>query len=187
VSAAGKWNERYRSGEGSETTPDDLVIRSAAEFPVPGRALDIACGTGRNAIYLARSGWSVLGVDYSQVAVEMLQQRAQNAGVVVETSIIDLEADGLQIEPQSYDLICMCRYLQRSLFRQIRQGLKIGGIAVAIIALVDEDPDVKPMNPVYVLRPGELVAAFDGCEILNYSENKVPRKRRMAEIAARHQ
>lgn len=169
----------------SENTPDPLLGWVATLFDSPGRALDIACGTGRNATYLARSGWSVLGVDISEVALAKARERAESAGVDIETAAKDVESADYRIEPARWDLVCVCRFLHRPLFPEIRAGLRAGGIAMAIIAMVDDDPLIRPMNAKYLLRPGELRSYFEGLELLHYSEEKSAGKRRMAQMAAR--
>jgi tellurite methyltransferase len=69
-----KWDERYRSGEHVTKEPSPLLIKATKDVK-PGRALDIACGVGRHAIYLAEQGWQVTAVDSSRVGIEILQQR----------------------------------------------------------------------------------------------------------------
>ncbi|MGH9802833.1 MAG: hypothetical protein ACRD82_20905, partial [Blastocatellia bacterium] len=101
-----------------------------------------------------------------------------------------LETSEFQIEPannsESYDLIVNCCYLQRDLFPAIKAGVKVGGAVLAVIAMVDDDPAVKPMNPAFLLQPGELRAQFDGWELLHDFEGKQSVGRRaMAEIVAK--
>ena len=76
-------------------------------------------------------------------------------------------------------------YLQRDLFPAIKAGVRIGGIVLAVIAMVDNDPNVKPMNPAFLFQPGELRAKFEGWELLHDFEGKRKTKskqRAMAEI-----
>jgi tellurite methyltransferase len=90
--------------------------------------------------------------------------------------------------PATYDLICVCYYLQRDLFHQIRAGVPLGGMVVAAIHMVDEAPDVQPMNPAFLLQPGELPEEFSGWEILHNYEGRATEsghKRATAEIVAR--
>ena len=136
----------------------------------PGRALDIACGVGRHAIFLAEHGWSVTAVDSSRVGIEILRQRAREAGVAVDARVVDLEAGEFQIEHETYDLICDFYYLQRDLFPAIRAGVKPGGAVAAAIHLNDGNPDAKPHNPAFLLEPGELRTIFSDWEITYYRE-----------------
>jgi 2-polyprenyl-3-methyl-5-hydroxy-6-metoxy-1,4-benzoquinol methylase len=79
-----RWEERYHVRERPEedfaTAPTPLVVETASRV-TPGRALDLACGTGRNAIWLAQNGWKVTAVDSSPTAIEILIQRATESGI----------------------------------------------------------------------------------------------------------
>src|SRR5260370_31752768 len=119
------WDERYRRGEHAPKEPTP-VLRSAIEHRTPGRALALACGTGRHAIFLAEHGWNVTAVDSSPVAIEILQQRAGEAGVPVNVLVADLELGEFQIQLEAYDLVCVFYYLQRDLLPEIRAGVKPG-------------------------------------------------------------
>jgi len=163
------WDERYRGGEHTTAEPSPLIRTAIAGRP-PGHALDLACGAGRHAIYLAESGWEVTAVDGSPVAIEMLTARALERGVTVDARIADLEAGEFQIEPNAYDLICDFQYLQRDLLSAIRGGVKPGGIVIAEIHLNDGKPNVNPTNPRFLLERGELRETFGDWEIEHYDE-----------------
>src|SRR3954466_14110312 len=100
-----EWDRRYAASEllwGGE--PNAFVATEVGDLP-PGRALDLACGEGRNAIWLAERGWTVTAVDFSDVAVE--KGRSRNPDVDFRV------ADVLELEPdeQAYDLVIVF-YLQ---------------------------------------------------------------------------
>ena len=181
------WDERYRQGEHTNDQPHPLITRFASKL-APGRALDLASGPGRHAIWLAERGWQVTAVEYSRTAIEILRQRCRDQGLAVNSVIADLELHEFGIPPESYDLIIVCNYLQRDLFASLKAGTRIGGTAIAVVALVDRDPNVRPMNPAYLLSPGELQAQFQDWEIIHSFEGKSaadPHPRAMAEIVAR--
>ena len=157
------WDKRYEQGEHVHDEPHALVVSHAAKM-TPGRALDVASGPGRHAIWLAERGWAVTAVDNSRVAMEILEQRARARAVTIRSCLADLERHEFVIEPASYDLIVVCNYLQRDLFPSIRAGTRIGGVVIAVISMLDDDPNVSPMNPAYLLHPGELRGEFDGWE-----------------------
>lgn len=161
-----RWNERHRAG-GGEFTPDELVMSTAHHLP-PGRALDLACGTGRNALWLASQGWQVTAVDASHVAIEIL--KAKN--VSIDARIADLERCEFAIEPESWELILICRYLQRDLFDPAKAGVVPGGILIATALVSDEERRFR-------LRRGELPKFFADWEILHNREES------LAEIVAR--
>jgi len=83
------WEQRYRAQEGTaESSPHSLVVEAASSLP-PGRALDLACGAGRNASWLAQHHWNVTAVDGSPTALEILRNRC--SGLPIATELADLE------------------------------------------------------------------------------------------------
>jgi len=173
------WEERFAPGARLNFTPSPLLVE-AAELLAPGRALDLACGAGRNAIYLASLGWSVLAVDSSPAALGILRERAAAGGLRIDARQADLEGGEFAIEPASFDLICDFLYLQRNLFPQIREGLRPGGLFAAEILVRDAQPHR------FALEPGELREEFAGWKILYYSEAaRAGQKRPSARILAR--
>lgn len=181
------WDERYRRGEHAGSGPSRLLVRAVETLP-PGRALDIACGAGRHAVFLAERGFTVTAVDSSRVAIEITERRARERGVRLDAHVADLERGEFVIAPEAYDLISIFYYLQRDLFPQIRAGIKPGGTLVAAIHVVDEDPASRLANPAFSLQPGELRTEFRGWEIIYYREGQPDdddHKRRTAELIAR--
>lgn len=181
------WDERYRKGEHAFKHPHHLLVQAVEQLS-PGRALDIACGAGRHSVYLASLGWNVTAVDSSKVGIELAKERAAEAGVSVDTQLADLERGEFLIGPESYDLICDFYYLQRDLFPSIKNGVRLGGMFVGSIHIVDDEPDAHPMNPAFLLEPNELKRLFAGWEINHYHEGRwddPEHKHRDAEIIAR--
>jgi tellurite methyltransferase len=177
------WEERYRSADDSETGPTPLLIKTAERLQ-PGKALDLACGTGRNALWLAEHGWNVTAVDGAPSAIEILRRRASERGLDLDAHVADLEKREYRIEPSAWDLIAICYYLQRDLFEPAKRGVKPGGVLLAIVHITEpgEEPTYKRM------KPGELENYFRGWEILHYSEGKPgdqAHQRSVAEIVAR--
>ena len=108
--------------------------RSAAKFLMEnvallprGRVLDLAMGTGRNALYLAKIGFSVHGVDISPETVKGVLKSATATGLTLEAEIADLDGD-YRIKENAWDVIICFYYLQRSLMARIKDGLRKGGI-----------------------------------------------------------
>jgi tellurite methyltransferase len=151
--------------------PTPLLVETAAKLK-PGCALDLACGKGRNAIWLAEHGWQVTAVDRSPVAIPG-----------VDTHAADLEKHEFQIVEAAWDLIVVSYYLQRDLFEPIKRGIAPGGIVLAIVHIFEPGHEQSRFS----LHPGELATYFEGWEILHYYEGK-PRdpdhKRAAAEIVA---
>jgi len=181
------WDERYRSGERAaediDAAPTPLLVETSKRL-TPGRALDLACGSGRNALWLAEQSWSVTAVDGSPTAIEILRSRASSRGVTVSRKVADLEKFEYQIEPASWNLIAICYYLQRDLFAPAKQGVVPGGILISIVHITE--PGEEPTA--HRLRPGELERYFQGWEILHCREGKpndAAHQRSVAEIVAR--
>jgi tellurite methyltransferase len=156
-----KWDQRYRAGRQLSEAPSPLVQRFVADL-APGAALDLACGPGHNALYLADRGWRVTAVDGSTNAITLLRER--NADI--DARIADLERGEFQIQPGWYDLICDCLYLQRNLFPQIKAGVRAGGMAIVIVLLGGAGTTTRA-------SAGELRAYFEDWNILHYREKEV--------------
>jgi SAM-dependent methyltransferase len=187
------WDERYGRGDYATLEPSPLLARAVELCGVGDgrRALDLACGAGRHALLLAARGFDVTAVDASRVGVELLRGRARERGLDVDARVADLERGEFHIEPGAYDIVCDFYYLQRDLFPALRAAVRPGGLFVAAIHLVDEDAHASPMNPDFLLEPGELRAEFDGWEILHDRETSGrdtdagQHTRRSAELIAR--
>jgi tellurite methyltransferase len=182
-----EWNKRYRLREHAasdfESPPTPLLVKTVSAL-MPGRALDLACGTGRNALWLAERGWDVTAVDGASVAIETLRARAAERGLPVKALVADLEKTEFEFEPSRWDLIAICYYLQQVLFEPAKRGVKPGGVLISIVHVAE--PGQAPTR--HSLRPGELETFFKGWEILHRHEgmpNDAPHRRPVAEIIAR--
>jgi SAM-dependent methyltransferase len=181
------WDERYRSRERAaedfSAEPTPLLAETAAGLSV-GKALDLACGTGRNALWLASRGWQVTAVDASSTAIDFLLTTASQRGFTLAAKIANLEEHEYRIEASAWDLIAICYYLQRDLFEPAKRGVVPGGLLISIVHITEsgEEPTA------HRLRPGELQKYFKDWEILHYREGK-PRdsahQRCVAETVAR--
>lgn len=172
------WNERYRLHPSSEEATA-LVVEWAAGLKA-GKALDLACGAGRNSGYLAVRGWEVTAVDGASVGIDLLRSRHP----LVRARVADLEAGDFAIEADRWDLILSCYYLQRDLFPAMKAGVRPGGyiLAIAHIPGPEEEANFKRG------APGELRGFFADWEIQHDYEgpSRDPAHRRpVAEIVAR--
>lgn len=178
-----RWNEKYRT-KPMPGDPTPLLTKYAGLAETKGRALDIACGTGRHTAWLAEAGFGVDAVDLSDVA---LAQIDPHPGIVK----IEHDLDTFKIAPGRYDLIVNINFLDRRLFPAIRSGLKPGGIL--IFETFTETPSGaayhQPSDPLFLLQKNELLHAFIGLEIVYYEErddvNLRGEKVRVASLAAR--
>lgn len=181
------WDKRYRLREHAasdfEAGPTPLLVQTAAQL-VPGKALDLASGAGRNAIWLAECGWDVTAVDGAPTAIEALRNRALERGLKVHAVAADLEKGEFVIELACWDLIAICYYLQRDLFEPAKRGVVPGGLIISIVHMNEPGEADGPFR----LRPGQLQKYFDGWEILHLREGKAidsAHRRAVAEIVAR--
>jgi tellurite methyltransferase len=178
------WEEKYRSdARGREDAPTKLVVE-IAETLVPGTAIDLACGAGRHALYLAERGWTVTAVDGSEKAIELVQLRSAARGLQVHTKVADLTAPAFTMPSASFDLIVIAYYLQRDLFARIKDAVRPGGVVVAIAHTPEPGEEWSEKRA----APGELRRFFNDWELLWSYEgpSRDPAHRRpVAEIAAR--
>jgi len=181
------WDARYRSRERAaedfSTEPTPLLAETAAGLAV-GKALDLASGTGRNALWLASRGWQVTAVDASSAAIDFLLATATQRGVTLAAKVANLEEHEYRIEVSAWNLIAICYYLQRDLFEPAKRGVVPGGLLISIVHITESGEEPTGHR----VRPGELQQYFKDCEILHYREGK-PRdsahQRSVAEIVAR--
>jgi SAM-dependent methyltransferase len=116
------WDDRYRAGD-YPTEPSAVVIDVASRLP-PGRALDLACGAGRNARWLADRGWSVVAIDNADEALRLIEHPH------IETRKLDLESiERLPFDDGSFDLVLVIRFTHLPLFAEARRVSR--GIAIA--------------------------------------------------------
>jgi SAM-dependent methyltransferase len=142
-----------------------IRARADAKSP-PGRALDLACGGGRDAAYLALAGYAVEAIDILPDALERARDLARRSGVHVETIQQDLEAAPV-LPAARYDLVSVFRFLHRPLLPAIRRALVPGGFAVyETFHRSDAEDGRRVLKPSHLLEDGELAAAFEGFEKL---------------------
>jgi SAM-dependent methyltransferase len=152
-----KWDTRYKGNAHALLKPPLEPVVEATKPLKPGRALDLACGPGRHAIWLAQLGWNVDAVDGSSTALHQLLSFADNSGCShrIHTICADLESKPpeFQVPKERYDLIINCHFLHRPLFGAIQNGIRKGGYFIGIIQLAIAS---SSNDHSYVVQPGEL-------------------------------
>jgi len=161
--------------------PAQFLVDNLRILP-KGRVLDVAMGFGRNAIYLARLGFRVEGLDISAEAVNTALVLAYKAGVTIKAQVIDLES--YTIEKDAYEVVICFNYLQRSLISQIKNGLRTGGMVVYETFIVDQAQFGAPKNPDYLLKHNELLNLFRDFRCLRYLEGIFEGPKAIASIIA---
>jgi SAM-dependent methyltransferase len=181
------WDLKYEQGLPSLTEPDPFFVSAYWHFvnqffPSAGVALDLACGLGRHALWLASRKWQVSGVDLSDVAIGKLRQAALELNVNLDL----LVGDGAEykFEPTRFDLIVLFYHLDRSLFPQIISALKPGGLLICKMSLQwdsDEGLTAVKANP---LGRNELPLLVPELHVL-YQEERPIRDRGVVEFIGR--
>jgi tellurite methyltransferase len=167
-----KWNKKHL--ESSEPDKPSNIVMDFCGIAKCKRALDIACGTGRNAVYLAQQGFTVDAVDISEVGLKKLIGK----NLLIRPVCADL--DHFDIAPNHYNLIINIRYLNRRLFPYIKEGLVSGG--VLIFESFMENPskdkyvshkDHQPSCRDYLFRENELLHGFLSLKVKYYREVEI--------------
>jgi SAM-dependent methyltransferase len=138
-------------------TPSAWVSRWAGMIPAGGRVLDLACGTGRHAVYLAGLGHAVDAVD---IDLTLSQAARDTPGIAWRAA--DLEDGGRHIEAEGYLGIVVTNYLHRPLFPDILAGLAPGGVLIYETFAHGQQAFGRPRNPAHLLMPGELLEMARG-------------------------
>ena len=181
-----EWDQRYSSGKYSSAEPHKLLKEIVSKLR-PGNALDLACGAGRNSLFLAEHGWQVTAVDNSAVGVEIARSRAEEKALDINFIVADLEKGEFAIEPSAYDLVCDFYYLQRDLFAKMKEGVRSGGLIISTVHIHGDGEEHGRFD----LGEGELRKIFSEMEILHYHETSSAdtdagdHHRRTAELIAR--
>ena len=162
-----KWDARYRDGAFVERTwPSEFLVACADWLPQRGWALDLACGAGRNALFLARRGLAVDAVDISPIA--LARGRDESAGLAIEWHQADLEAGFTPT--RRYDLLINIRYVNLPLVTALVGHLAPGGALVVEQHLRHEKAEVGPKNPAFRVAPGALRDLAEGLDVLTDEE-----------------
>ncbi len=164
------WDKRYSGRELIWSAEPNRFLAAEVSGMTPGRALDLACGEGRNAVWLAQRGWAVTGVDFSQVGLDKGAQLAEQRGV----SVTWVHADLREYVPPaaSFDLV-VALYLhveapsRREIHRRAAQALAEDGVLLVIghDASNPENGYGGPQDPAILFSPDDLAADVAQLEI----------------------
>lgn len=169
--------------------PSSWLLENADLLPSSGRALDVACGSGRHALLLAAAGFDVTAVDRDAAALARLRDYAGRLGLAVRTIETDLEAPPIErvFEPWDaapWDLILVTRYLHRPLVPLLAQRLSRKGTLLYETFLEAQAARGRPTNPDFLLKPGELASLVAPLEVVRSREGETDGKM-LAAVAAR--
>jgi len=167
MSIKAKWNERYRAGTG-ERQAAQVLKENLHLLPDHGRALDLACGLGANAILLAQQGLKVDAWDIAAVPVAALQDIALKRQLSIQAEVRDVEAH--TPEAETFDVIVVSYFLNRDIIPGLVEALKLGGLIYYQTFTRQRVSDRGPQRAEFRLVDQELLRLFSGLQVLFYRE-----------------
>ncbi len=162
-----KWDRRHAKAP-PDQTPARVLEDYAHLLPGTGQALDLACGRGGNALFLARKGLDVQAWDLSATAIAALRRQASRENLAIEACVRDVCER--PPSPESFDVICVSFYLERLITARIRKALRPGGLLYYQTFIDERVTDNGPSNPAYRLGPNELLELFAPLHVLVFHE-----------------
>lgn len=162
-----KWNKCYHESP-ELTLPAEVLQQHQYLLPRQGKALDLACGLGANALLLASHGLQTSAWDVSSVAIEKLKAHAGEKGLDVDVQTRDVVAR--PPEPESFDVVVVHRFLDRKLFPALISALKPEGLLYYQTFIKKKVSDSGPSNPDYLLGSNELLKLCTPLQLLFYRE-----------------
>jgi len=160
-----KWDRKYARGQHGGGDPPDWLDEVASDLPTEGAALEVACGDGRIAVWMARRGLDVTAVDISAEGLALARERAERAGVTLRTLALDLERSPLPQGP--FAMITCFFYRQPALFEAMCERLAPGGVLLVELPTVEND---RPSRR-FLVEPDEVRDHAAGLEVLHYDES----------------
>ncbi len=167
-----------------EVLPDVLAALPSPATRAP-TALDVACGAGRDAVFLAARGFEVEARDHAPEALERARALARREGVAVRTVECDLERDDLPPPGRTFDLVVCFRFLHRPLFAWMEAAVAPGGWLVYETYRAGQERFGRPKRAHFMLQPGELARAFPGLRTVRHEEPDPPGGPLTARLLAR--
>ena len=146
--------------------PARWLTEHASLLPPFGDALDVACGRGRHALWLAARGYRVRAVDRDAALVHAVAEQAAHRGLALRADVLDLESGSVSLGTDAFDVIVVVHYLHRPLFPLLARALRPGGTLVYETFLRQQASRGKPTNPAFLLEPGELTQLVAPLEVL---------------------
>jgi len=184
-----KWDARYRAGAYEERAHPTALLAEWLDRLPRGRALDVACGAGRNALFLAAAGYAVDAVDISSAGLERGSATAAQRGVDVSWHCVDLEEHPQGLPRGPYDLVVWVRYVNAALWPEIRSRLAPGAHVLVEQHLVTSAEVVGPTSAAFRLAPGDLTSTAADLEAVYAHEGLVVdpdgRRAALAQLIAR--
>lgn len=162
------WEARYRELSAEDAAPTAVLEENAHLLPAAGVALDLACGLGGNAVFLARAGLETLAWDSSPAAIRKLDARARREGFPLAAEVRDV----VERPPEAgrFDVIAVSRYLERDLAPALVRALRPGGVLFYQTFTLSRVSDRGPGTERFRLGDNELLELFGALQVLFYRE-----------------
>jgi len=162
-----KWEAHHRAMP-TPGAPEPSLIELMPMLP-PGLVLDVAAGTGRNALALARSGRQVVAADFSPAGLRAIRKAAAAERLPIIPVVADLEAE-LPFAPNSFGAVVNINFLERAAIPRLKMLLHVGGMILFETFLIDQAATGHPRNPSYMLGHYELREMLSEMELIRYRE-----------------
>lgn len=160
-----RWERKYAAGNPNPTfAPNPLLLQYAHLLDGPGIALDLACGVGHNAIFLAQRGYRVLAIDASVTGLRYGRAAIAAADLAVLLVAADLER--FVLPPALFNAVAVFRYLERALLPAIKSAVTPGGLVIYETFNINRLHAAPRMKRAYLLEPGELTRWFADFETI---------------------
>ena len=166
-----KWDSRYQESDVSDVQPCHVLKENTYLLPDKGTALDMACGLGANAVWLSQNNLTVSAWDISKIAIDKLNLYANTQNLNINAQVRDVESS--PPEKNSFNVIVVAHFLERSLAQYIIDALKPGGLLFYQTFTQTKVSDKGPANPAYRLADNELLNMFSDLQILLYREEGI--------------
>lgn len=163
-----KWDAIYEQQDSLAVTAADVLIQNTHLLPSNGKALDLACGLGGNAVVLARHKLDVQAWDISEKALEKLKHYSAHNELTIEVVLCDVEKNPPQ--ENTFDVIVVSHFLHRPTFPKLLDSLKPNGLLFYQTFIRDKVEEIGPSNSDYLLGKNELLNFCQGLEVLVYRE-----------------
>lgn len=163
-----KWDRIYSAQNEALPRAAAVLQDNLHLLPAGGRALEIACGLGGNALLLAQRGLTTEAWDISPVAVQRLLELARQQNLALTVAARDVVAE--PPPPDSYDVVVVSHFLERDLCSRLVRALRPGGLLFYQTFTREAVTDSGPSNPGFRLAPNELLALFRELRVVVYRE-----------------
>lgn len=152
------WNERFKVRELNVMMHEKILEEDILYFPTEGKILDVACGDGRNSIYLARLGYEVIAIDFSEEALNRLSYFSKKECLKIETKLIDLSSDDALANLDKFDGIIINHYrLNPQLYSNLMNHVNKDGVlwVNGFMEIPNDNPNITPSD---ILKKNDFIS-----------------------------